>query len=310
MAKLRDQLARLLPRILPADPSKAVLGVSLASQLKTLLPENYAVESIRATLSAMVREVRPVIGKVDSGHGYYLLNTTEISQPHQVKRSPDDELTQPGTNPKLRSSPRTNFTPHDAVTNPGPVQMQVRAAFLDAIPRQAKSAVSYQTLLGHVSERLPGLNRNTLQAYFSRLVQERDLGVVKTPEGRIYLADSVQAPKSSVRSLSKGDDRVLTRKVRALEELLDGSNDDAFGLPSTLPAALQGDEMFALRVLARIGSCRSTELAERIGRPAGRMAGMMRALRRKLHALGLEIFSAEALPDGETLFRFVRKESR
>ncbi|MBX7096837.1 MAG: hypothetical protein K1X89_03910 [Myxococcaceae bacterium] len=302
-------MARLLPRLLAPDPAKAVLGVTLAAQLKPMLSEGHAEDTIPATLSAMVRELSPVIAKVPGSHGYYLLNTTEVSRAHQ-QESLADELTQPERDPRRKPFPQENYSPYDAVTGPAPIQLQVRAALLEAMGRDEKTATPYSELLQQLRERLPTLKWNTLKVYFSRLVQEKDSGVVKTPDGRLYLGTPQRGASQRVDREQRRPDPedVLTRKVRAMDELLDAGDDPALGIPSGLIDALHTEELFALRVLARVGSCRSTDLAERLGRPVGRIGGMMRTLRRKLHALGLELFVAEVLLDGETQFRFVMKK--
>ena len=82
------------------------------------------------------------------------------------------------------------------------------------------------------------------------------------------------------------------------------------GLSAEVLRALTSDELLVLRLLAKVGSARTTELADCVGHSADRAAGMMRELRRKLHGLGADRLDDEILPDGEPLFRFVGEEGR
>lgn len=103
---------------------------------------------------------------------------------------------------------------------------------------------------------------------------------------------------------------VVTRRVRAVGQVLDPAEDVAPEIPPVVLRALKGDELLALRLLAKTGAVRTTALAEHIGHSPGRVGGMMRALRRKLHGLGFELFSDESLGDGEVMFRWNRRGTR
>jgi hypothetical protein len=81
-------------------------------------------------------------------------------------------------------------------------------------------------------------------------------------------------------------------------------------LPSALLDKLSADEKSILVLLRDTGSARASELAERLKKNPGRLNGLMRALRRTLHAAGHVIFSDEVLPSGETLYRYQSKEGR
>ncbi len=75
-------------------------------------------------------------------------------------------------------------------------------------------------------------------------------------------------------------------------------------LPAALLAPLTPDERQALRVLATLGTARTSELAAQLGRSGDRTEGLLRTLRRKLHRLGTPLIDNQTLPDGEALFRF------
>ncbi len=84
----------------------------------------------------------------------------------------------------------------------------------------------------------------------------------------------------------------------------------ALPLPAALLEKLSMDEKSILVLLRETGSARASELAERLKKNPGRLNGLMRALRRTLHAEGHVLFSDEVLPSGETMYRYQPKEAR
>ncbi|MBI2893931.1 MAG: BREX-2 system phosphatase PglZ [Deltaproteobacteria bacterium] len=80
---------------------------------------------------------------------------------------------------------------------------------------------------------------------------------------------------------------------------------DSLGLPEEVVAKLGQDARVILVLLKENGSLRSSELVKRINKNAVRVNGMVRQLRRTLHAAGLELFTDEVLPSGETLYRYL-----
>ena len=100
--------------------------------------------------------------------------------------------------------------------------------------------------------------------------------------------------------------RPLPPEVRPVDPL-DEARDAALGLTPAILNALEDDERVALRLLARTGSARTSELAAQVGRSPDRMEGMMRMLRRKLYQLGSPLIDNDTLPDGEAMFRYVRE---
>ena len=72
---------------------------------------------------------------------------------------------------------------------------------------------------------------------------------------------------------------------------------------------LGSDEKAVLEILRANGSARTSELASRLTRNPMRMIGLIRALRRVLHDEGVSLFVDEVLPDGETMYRYLNKES-
>ncbi len=74
------------------------------------------------------------------------------------------------------------------------------------------------------------------------------------------------------------------------------------GLPADLWASLDDGEKQVLDLLRRNRTARVSELAAQIGRPAGRMSGMMSRLRRRLGPHPR--FERELLPSGEGLYRY------
>ena len=69
------------------------------------------------------------------------------------------------------------------------------------------------------------------------------------------------------------------------------------------------DEKTILVLLKENGSARAGELAERLKKNPGRLNGLMRTLRRTLHAEKSVLFTDEVLPTGETLYRYKAKET-
>ncbi|MCG8417457.1 MAG: BREX-2 system phosphatase PglZ [Proteobacteria bacterium] len=67
---------------------------------------------------------------------------------------------------------------------------------------------------------------------------------------------------------------------------------------------LSSDQKSVLVLLKENGSARASELADRLNKSPGRLNGLMRTLRRTLHAEGVVLFSDEVLPSGETLYRY------
>ncbi|WP_437907569.1 BREX-2 system phosphatase PglZ [Sorangium sp. So ce327] len=78
-------------------------------------------------------------------------------------------------------------------------------------------------------------------------------------------------------------------------------------LPAALIEKLSVDERSILVLLRENGSARASELAERLKKNPVRLNGLMRALRRTLHAEGHVLFSDEVLPSGETMYRYEPK---
>lgn len=83
-----------------------------------------------------------------------------------------------------------------------------------------------------------------------------------------------------------------------------GARADALPIPPELLARLGADERTFLVLIAENGSLKTTEIATRMSKPVSRVNGLVVQLRRKLHAAGVELFTSETLPSGETLFRF------
>lgn len=206
-----------------------------------------------------------------------------------------------------------------------PLDPRVRAAFMAAIPRDLEDAVSSDQLLAKVREGLPlEVSKRTSSSSFAALLSGAVDGVVTTEEGLVYLeaaaakTQSVAAvergkksgpsPRPSPRSAGRG--REVTKTVRAIGQVVDGSDDAALGLSAEVLRALKSDELLALRLLAKSGAARTSELAACVGHTPDRVAGMMRELRHKLYDLGAPRFADEDLPDGETMFRYLGKEGR
>lgn len=71
MASLREQLAQILPSLLPEDPNQAVNGTALLALVQPRLQGDYTEATIRQHFSVMSGEAASPIAKVSQGHGYY-----------------------------------------------------------------------------------------------------------------------------------------------------------------------------------------------------------------------------------------------
>ena len=148
--------------------------------------------------------------------------------------------------------------------------------------------------------------RRRLQAYAAAhgltLQSRRAREGIRGPESARWFLSSA-SPASPPSPLSP---QVRPPGVRPVDPV-DEAQDAALGLAPAILTALDDDERLALRLLAKCGSARTSELAVQVGRSPDRMEGLMRTLRRKLHRLGSPLIDNETLPDGEAMFRYVKK---
>lgn len=72
---LREQLANLLPEILPVDSDDAIKGTQLIELVKNRLNQSYSTATLRYHFSILTRDPTSTIAKVDGGQGYYLRTT-------------------------------------------------------------------------------------------------------------------------------------------------------------------------------------------------------------------------------------------
>ncbi len=73
---LREQLRKLLPDILPADPKDAIKGTELIQLVKYRLKQDYSDATLRYHFSIMSCDPSAPIAKVEHGQGYYLRTNT------------------------------------------------------------------------------------------------------------------------------------------------------------------------------------------------------------------------------------------
>ena len=71
MMSLREQLKKLLPEILPADPKDAIKGTELIQLVKYQLKQDYSDATLRYHFSIMSCDPSSPIAKVEHGQGYY-----------------------------------------------------------------------------------------------------------------------------------------------------------------------------------------------------------------------------------------------
>ncbi len=105
-------------------------------------------------------------------------------------------------------------------------------------------------------------------------------------------------------------DRAPTKPKAQLSLFEPADRASSLPLPDTLIDRLSMDERSILVLLRDTGSARASELAQRLNKNPGRLNGLMRALRRTLHAEGYVLFTDEVLPSGETMYRYQSKDGR
>lgn len=79
-------------------------------------------------------------------------------------------------------------------------------------------------------------------------------------------------------------------------------------IPEALLARLSRDEKTILVLLRENGHAKASDLSARLNKNPGRLNGLMRTLRRTLHAEDLVLFADELLPSGETVYLYKGKE--
>jgi hypothetical protein len=104
-------------------------------------------------------------------------------------------------------------------------------------------------------------------------------------------------------------DEVVLKPTNQLSLFNPAEKAGSLPLPSGLIARLNDDEKAVLVLLKENGSARASELAARLRKNPGRLNGLMRTLRRTLHAEGITLFTDEVLPSGETMYRYQAKEA-
>jgi hypothetical protein len=83
-----------------------------------------------------------------------------------------------------------------------------------------------------------------------------------------------------------------------------GAKAAALPIPKDVLAKLSGEERAFLVLLKENGSLKTSEIAARMNKAPPRVNGMLVQLKKKLHAAGVELFTSETLPSGETLYRY------
>jgi hypothetical protein len=105
-------------------------------------------------------------------------------------------------------------------------------------------------------------------------------------------------------------DHLPAKATKQLSLFVPAERADFLPLPAALRERLGHDEKAILVLLKENGSARASELAEQMNKNPGRLNGLMRTLRRTLHAEGLVLFEDEILPSGETMYRYTARQDR
>ena len=123
--------------------------------------------------------------------------------------------------------------------------------------------------------------------------------------GRGVLLDRPESGPAEPRIVTQPLDGPKSKKTVPQLSLFDPADKIAsWGMPTELLQRLSADQKAVLVLLKENESVRASDLADRLRKNPGRLNGLMRTLRRTLHAEGLVLFTDEVLPSGETLYRY------
>jgi hypothetical protein len=128
--------------------------------------------------------------------------------------------------------------------------------------------------------------------------------------GRGILPESPEAPRPIEPPLRTPPPSDVPRRsaVEQVNMFDPASKAARLPLPEEVRSKLTRDELAVLVLLQENGSARASELAAKLKKNPGRLNGLMHTLRRTLHVAGLELFSAQTLPNGETMYRYEHRE--
>ena len=130
-------------------------------------------------------------------------------------------------------------------------------------------------------------------------------GVLPEVQAPAVVAPPILTPHPSAPATTKKKKKPAKAQLGLFDP---GAGAEALGLDPELLEKLTADEKAVLMLLRDNGSARASELADRLRKNPGRLNGLMRTLRRKLHRQGLLLFADEVLPSGETLYRYQAPE--
>lgn len=124
--------------------------------------------------------------------------------------------------------------------------------------------------------------------------------------GRGALPEPVSVPRPVAPPLHTPipSDELLPKPKPQLSLFNPADKADMLPIQAELLVRLGNDERSVLVLLMENGSARASELAKKLSKNPMRLNGLMRTLRRTLHAEGLTLFSDEQLPSGETMYRY------
>jgi hypothetical protein len=125
MATLWEQLNRLFPGVLSADPRQAINGTKLLEKVRGRLDGEYAENSIRQHFSEMSQDPTSSIAKVADGHGYYLRKTDDQEGPGPpAAEPPEEEEITGGREIQLEEKFRSIFMRHAERSNSFPMHVE------------------------------------------------------------------------------------------------------------------------------------------------------------------------------------------
>jgi hypothetical protein len=344
---IRDELVQVCPRTEREAVPRQLLVAHLKARLPSLTPETVELHFRELLRSGpLVRAANGWIYSAGSGghsEGTPLLVRPGVSEQKRGPGRPRGSKNKPRLSPNAlaivtprRGPGRPPGSKNKPKASEDRVSTSLRAQ-LDALlpkvlPRESKNALNGTEMIKRLRPLLVGsFSDNTLRAYLSQAAAMNDSVIAKLEGGHGYYLRAGQParadpglhqplPQSSAAALSpplaavaivgSPAPTVLAAEPQRLPLLKRTAPPTSRpALHQALAEKLSGDERAILEILRVNGSARSSELAARLARNPLRLNGLMRALRRVLYDEGVSLFTDEVLPDGETMYRYLHRES-
>lgn len=274
LATLRDDSVSVVAAVFNAVDDQ--IGSSNTGAVVRLAPES--ITGFRPSLEAALRAGRRVLLTADHGHSPYVDNSLRVSE-----------------------GPTPRFLPlGDAAAPPGFLEIDVGG--LGGPPGRRAFAWKSGAYLG-----LPQVGFHggcSLEEMVVPLAWIERAGL-QADEPAWWYGGGALPVVEPVRRAPEPPTPTPLPTPRPQMDLFDlGAKAVALPIPPEALAKLGGDERTFLVLLKENGSLKTSEVGARMNKAAPRVNGLVVQLRRKLHGAGVDLFSSETLPSGETLFRY------